>query len=414
MASRLGSRESTIVVAGAGPVGLLFAALLASRLKRAFVEVLVVDPRGPPAQPISGDLRVYALSRASQVLLGEVGAWQGPLAARACAYRRMVVWERSGDSTARSLEFDCADIGEPDLGHIVEDGALRGALLHALSAFSNVAIRFHTAVESFDAFEEGVSVNLDAGERVAASLLVAADGMDSPIRKMIGLGVLRRSYGQHALVTHVSSELGHQQTAWQRFLPGGPLALLPLADGRSSIVWSLPDAEARRLRSVTDAELLQAIEEASDGVLGALTAIDARAFFPLRAQHARKYCGERIVLAGDAAHAVHPLAGQGMNLGLLDAASLAAVVAGAITAQDDPGDLKVLQRYERQRKGDNVAMMLAFDALARAFRAPAWLAPMRGAALAGLDHVPLAKRALMAKALGLCALEASASDVRRS
>src|SRR5690606_26666464 len=173
-----------------------------------------------------------------------------------------------------------------------------------------------------------------------------------------------------AVVSHVTSTLPHRDAAWQRFLPGGPLALLPLADGRSSIVWSLPTAEAERLLAVGDAEFLQELGVASAGVLGDFTACSQRAGFVLHAQHAWHYCVPRVALVGDAAHTVHPLAGQGMNLGLLDAASIASVIEAAVLAGEDPGDLKVLRRYERDRQGENVAAQAAFDALNRLFRLP--------------------------------------------
>src|SRR5690606_3866866 len=175
----------------------------------------------------------------------------------------------------------------------------------------------------------------------------------------------------------VATERPHEETAWQRFMPGGPLALLPLSDGRSSIVWSLPDAEAARLRAAPDAEFLAALEDASERVLGRPTACAERALFKLRAQHALRYVEPRAVLIGDAAHTVHPLAGQGMNLGLADAAALAAVIERALAAGEDPGDRRVLRRYERRRKPENLEMLAALDGLHRLFALPDWAAPLR-------------------------------------
>ena len=190
-------------------------------------------------------------------------------------------------------------------------------------------------------------------------------------------------------VAHVETARPHERTAWQRFLPGGPLALLPLADGRSSIVWSLPTKDAERLLA------------ASAGVIGDLTACSKRVGFPLQALHALQYTSTRVALLGDAAHTVHPLAGQGMNLGILDAASIAAVTEDALLAGEDVGDLKVLRRYERERKGDNFAMLAAFDGLNRLFRLPGWAAPMRALGLRAVEAADPVKRLLMQKALGL-------------
>ena len=208
-------------------------------------------------------------------------------------------------------------------------------------------------------------------------------------------------YQQTAVVTHVTSSASHQDTAWQRFLPGGPLALLPLSDGRSSVVWSLPTQDAERLLAAGDAEFLAELAAASSGVIGTLTACSRRVGFPLRALHAPRYTTQRAALVGDAAHTVHPLAGQGMNLGLLDAASIAAVIEDALLAGEDIGDLKVLRRYERQRKGDNLAMLAAFDGLNRLFRSPSWVAPLRALSLRAVEAAHPVKRLLMQKALGL-------------
>jgi ubiquinone biosynthesis UbiH/UbiF/VisC/COQ6 family hydroxylase len=233
--------------------------------------------------------------------------------------------------------------------------------------------------------------------------LLAADGSHSAVRRLVDLPVTGHRYAQTAVVTHVTSSATHQSTAWQRFLPGGPLALLPLLDGRSSVVWSLPTAEAEALLACDDAEFLAALEAASAGVIGALTACSKRVGFPLQALHALRYTAPRVALVGDAAHTVHPLAGQGMNLGLLDAAAIAAVIEDALLAGEDFGDLKVLRRYERERKGDNLAMLAVFDGLNRLFGLPGWAAPLRSLGLRAVETARPVKRLLMQKALGLAA-----------
>ncbi len=212
---------------------------------------------------------------------------------------------------------------------------------------------------------------------------------------------MSHSYEQTAVVTHVASALPHRETAWQRFLPDGPLAFLPLSDGRTSVVWSLPTERAERLIAAEQGAFVAELQAASAGALGALGPCAARAGFPLQALHATHYCAPRAALVGDAAHTVHPLAGQGMNLGLLDAASIAAVIEDAVLAGEDPGDLKVLRRYERDRKGGNLEMLLALDALHRLFRLPGWVAPLRAVGLRAVDSSGIAKRVLMQRALGL-------------
>jgi 2-octaprenylphenol hydroxylase len=396
------ARQPTVLIAGAGTVGLALAALLATGRGAERLRVQVVDARAVPRwRAEHTDLRVYALSRASQQLLEHLGVWDAVRAGRACAYRRMHVWEGDDPSGAAQLDFDAADIGEPDLGHIVEDSLLRSVLVDVVGAAPNAELTVGNALSSIEVGRREVFGRLANGGEVRGTLLVAADGSESAVRGMLELPIAARSYEQTALVTHVTSTLPHRDTAWQRFLPGGPLAFLPLADGRSSVVWSLPTERAQGLLAADAAELLAELQAASAGVLGELTASDARGGFPLQALHALRYCSARAALVGDAAHTIHPLAGQGMNLGLLDAACLAAVLEDAVLAGEDLGDRKVLRRYERQRKGDNLQMLLALDGLHRLFRMPAWAAPLRAAGLRAVGSSGIAKRLLMQRALGL-------------
>jgi 2-octaprenylphenol hydroxylase len=395
------SKIPTILIAGAGVVGLAVAARLATGRCADRLRVVVLEARQPPrwrAEEL--DLRVYALSRASEQLLGQVGAWPAIRARRASPYRRMRVWEGEDAFAGSALEFDCADIGEPDLGHIVEDSLLRTVLGEVLAAAPSAELVLDATIEAIDVGADHVAVRLANGGVIHGAALLAADGSDSTVRRLVDLPVVGHAYDQTAVVTHVASSLSHRETAWQRFLPGGPLALLPLADGRSSIVWSLPTAEAERLLAASAAEFLRELENASAGVIGTLEACAARTGFPLRALHAPRYAVQRVALLGDAAHTVHPLAGQGMNLGLLDAGAIASVVEQALLAGEDTGDLKVLGRYERQRKGENLAMLAAFDALNRLFRLPAWAAPVRAVGLRAVAAAPAIKHLLMRQALG--------------
>jgi 2-polyprenylphenol 6-hydroxylase len=232
-------------------------------------------------------------------------------------------------------------------------------------------------------------------------LLVAADGAGSPLRERAGIGTHGRDYGQRAIVAHVHTERAHAQTAWQRFLPTGPLALLPLADGRSSVVWSLPEAEARRVQALDDAAFCNELGIASDFRLGRITAATPRAAFPLKLQLADIYQSNRFVLLGDAAHAVHPLAGQGVNLGLRDVAELRDTLAAAREEERDIAGAHILRRYARRRRSADTLDAYGFDALARIY---AWqslpLVAARGLGVRILDHLLPLKRRIAAHAAG--------------
>jgi ubiquinone biosynthesis UbiH/UbiF/VisC/COQ6 family hydroxylase len=391
--------SSDVVVVGAGPVGLTFAALLVSGPAAEQLRVRVIDAQGPPEwSPERMDIRVYARSRATQHAFERLGVWSEIRARRASPYRRMRVWE--GElGAAGSLEFDAAEIGEPDLGHIVEDNLIRDRLARVLLERAG-ELRFATMLEALETSSSGLRVQLTSGETMSARLVVGADGTHSRVRALAEIPAHQQSYGQHAIVAHVATAVPHAETAWQRFLPGGPLAFLPLVDGRSSIVWSLPSTRAETLLAAEDAQFVEALQEASGGVLGTLELRSPRAAFPLGLMRAYDYCRTGVALVGDAAHGVHPLAGQGMNLGLADAVCLADTLSAACLAGEHIGDLRVLDRYVRARKGTNLAMQLAFDALDRLFRLDDWAAPIRKLGLAGVDEVPAVKRMLMRRALG--------------
>jgi 2-octaprenylphenol hydroxylase len=319
----------------------------------------------------------------------------------------MCVWQAGGSPDGgRRIVFDAADQGLSALGHIVEHDWLRLALWQGLEAQAPAGRL------SFLAGEKLVRVALDQaaatlvlgdGARLRARLVIGADGTESFVRESLGLGSSGHSYGQLALVAHVSAERAHQDTAWQCFRPAGPVALLPLADGRCSIVWSLPEAEARALHQQDEAGFGDRLTEATAGVLGRLSLTTPRLVFPLAARHAHRYTAPRCALVGDAAHQVHPLAGQGINLGLLDAAELAETLALHLVATRlaDPGDARVLRRYERARKGPNLAGLVAMDALHRAFTSP-WpgVPELAGTGLALVDGLGPLKRWLARQAMG--------------
>jgi ubiquinone biosynthesis UbiH/UbiF/VisC/COQ6 family hydroxylase len=351
-----------VLIAGGGVVG----GALALALARERLDVALVETRAPPPfDPADVDLRVFAVSPASNALLSRIGAWERIAALRVSPYATMRVWERG---VADELRFDADLAGAPRLGHIVEDRALRAGLWDALAAAGGVRSHCPARVQRVEAGAADTRVELDDGTRLRARLVVAADGAFSPLRESAGLALDTETYGERAVVAHVRTQRAHEATAWQRFTPAGPLAFLPLADGRVSVVWSLKDARATQVLSLDDAAFMAALTDASDARLGTVLETSPRAAFPLRMQLARRYAAPRLALVGDAAHVVHPLAGQGLNLGLLDAAALAEVLADAMRACEDLGAPAVLARYERWRRGEVARAARAFGLLDGLFR----------------------------------------------
>jgi 2-octaprenylphenol hydroxylase len=352
-----------VAIVGGGPIGAVLGALLRCGGAARPLRVLLVERSLPaPTTPPSPDeLRVFALSRASERILRAATVWEAlaELPGATSRYERMHVWPQTAlPRGAGSLTFDAAELGEADLGHIVGHDALQHAALCAFACAGGES----RAAEVRDILFEAAGVRLvtSAGE-YTARLVVGADGGRSVVRGAAGLVVEVEEYGQLAIVANVTSAAAHESTAWQRFLGEGTLALLPLASGASSIVWSLPQARAQALLAASETEFSEALTAASADVLGALTLASVRRSFPLRRVSAPQYVRERCALVGDAAHIVHPLAGQGANLGLLDAAALAEVLEAARGAGEDLGALRVLRRYERWRKSDNEAMSLAMN-----------------------------------------------------
>jgi len=429
--------EFDLLIVGAGITGMAMASLAVARKLAVPGRVAVIGERPGHAWPghawpgdaspvleSDWDLRVFALSRASQRVLMLCGIWQGLPPDRRCAYERMSVWESGGGQAwpgqaspgqawpGGSLTFDCAEIGEPNLGHIVEGRALQVECRRAARAAGVVFI--DAALESVDIGEERVRVSLRDGRHLQGRLLVGADGTDSTVRRLLGIETAGHTYHQEALVAHVRTARPHHQTAWQRFLPTGPLAFLPLPDGRSSIVWSTTRAEALRLRALDPAAFGVALSEAAGDHFGACELTTPLASFPLKLQYALEYVRPRAVLLGDAAHVVHPLAGQGLNLGLLDCASLAEVLGdacGPAVADADAdrgpgrsgacGDLSVLRRYERWRRSENLLAAAAMDGLERLFSAPGVVVSrLRTAGLSAVGRAPGVKRLLARHALG--------------
>ena len=394
-------RDYDVLIAGAGMVGAGLAARLATAEATRRLRIALVDPN-PALAPLPGeglDLRVSALSRAGEGLMREVGAWAAITARGACAYQRMLIWDGAAvPGGADTLVFDAAEAGEPNLGHIVENRAVAAALVERAVAAGVTLVR--GAVTGLTLEREVATVTL-AGREVPVGLVVAADGADSPLRRLAGIGGELVAYAQAAIICHLTPAKEHRGTAHQHFLDDGPLALLPLADGRVSLVWSTTPAAANALMALEDGAFAAAVTRASDGVLGALTPTTARAMFPLRRFNAAAYAATRFVLVGDAAHTVHPLAGQGVNQGFLDALALVDELGQALARGADPGDPGPLGRYARRRRADNALMGAALDGLYRLFtdaRPLVMMGRRAGLRLANLGG-PLKSR-LIGRALG--------------
>jgi 2-octaprenylphenol hydroxylase len=342
-----------IAIVGAGITGLTLAALLAKSRHRDALNITVIDAALRPAFSATDDiaLRVSAIANGSAEILDSVGAWSRIQKARVSPYESMCVWdENDSPESGAALRFDAAEFGSAQLGFITENILIQDALLQVLDE-TGVSLQFETRIESLP----------------DADLVVGADGARSKVRDLAGIKTNRWPYQQTALVTHLETEYPHAATAWQRFMKQGPLGMLPLADGRISVVWSTTPEIAEHALQASDEELGHMLSEASDGVLGAMTVAGPRGAFPLSAQHAENYVLPQLALVGDAAHAIHPLAGQGANLGLQDTAELARIIDAAIGAGLHPGDRPVLRRYERARKGANLTMLHFMTGLNRLF-----------------------------------------------
>lgn len=387
--------DCDILVHGAGMAGLATALLLAG----AGLKVTIVA-RERPETWRGGDYRqrVIAVNRESEALLARLGAWPAIRETRACPVRAIEALDALGGGRVR---FDAADLGEPHLAHIVENALVEGRLAERLRA-AGVSLRTPNAVTGWSADPAGLDVRLESGRRLRTRLLIAADGADSPVRTLAGIRADDRHYGQRGLVAAVATEQPHRSVARQRFLAGGPLALLPLADGRCSVVWSLPEAEAKTMAGAAPEVLREALDIAADGWLGRIEAVSPATLFPLRRLHARRYVAERVVLVGDAAHVIHPLAGQGANLGFRDVAELAQRIETAAAAGRDPGGQGVLRRYERARRGDNLLMQTAMDLFHHGFtRSGPLLVAARSAGFDVTDRMAPLRRLFMRRAIGI-------------
>ncbi|MDG4553048.1 MAG: UbiH/UbiF/VisC/COQ6 family ubiquinone biosynthesis hydroxylase [Candidatus Competibacter sp.] len=387
-----------LIVAGGGMVGSTLACALGDAdLKIALLESAPLERIRPSEE---SDLRVSAIHRASQRIFAAMDVWNDMTAWRVSPFRDMRVWDAGGFG---QIHFDSATLGEPLLGWIIENRVIQYALLERARQLPAVDLLCPAALET--AWPEdagGWRARLTDGREFTTRLLVGADGAQSRVRELAGIDAFGWSYDQKALVATVRTAEPHQETAWQRFLPTGPLAFLPLHDGRCSIVWSTTPEQADRLLALDEHDFAQMLAEAFGRRLGEIVQVGPRGAFPLRLQHARAYVKPGLALIGDAAHVVHPLAGQGVNLGLLDAATLAEVLQDGLAAGHEVGALRVLRRYERWRKSDNLPMLAIMDGFKRLFGNA--LPPLRLLRNLGLNLTDAAgplKNAIARRAMGL-------------
>ena len=385
-----------IIIVGGGMVGgALGAALGNGGLRGAVLESHPPAPI-PPAAPF--DLRVSSVNLASQHLLENVGAWDAIVdSQRLCPWSRIRVWEEGGGAT----EFVAEDAGVPLFGHFVENRLIQWALAERLQALPGVDYLAPAAPETLRIEPDRVIVEI-AGASLTASLLVGADGARSRVREAAGIGTHSWDYEQGVVVASARTVLPQQEISWQRFTPSGPQAFLPLPGHHASLVWYHRPAEVKRLLALEDDAFVAELEATFPACLGGVAGISARGSFPLRRMHAHRYVDQRVALVGDAAHTVHPLAGQGVNLGMLDAAVLAEVLLTALAQAEDFAEQAVLARYERRRRRDILAMMGVIDLFYRLFGndvVPVKL--LRNLGLGVANRLTPAKRQVMRFALGL-------------
>ncbi len=359
-----------VVIAGAGLVG----ATLALALGDAGLSVTLIEPRAPAVYDDRWDRRIYAVSPGSAALLAQVGAWQGMAAERVARVETMRIF---GDAPGASLAFSAYDAGLGELAFIAESGRMQAALWQCLARAPHVRILCPAQCVALRLHEACAEMEFDSGTILRAQLVVGADGAQSWVREQAGIRVAEYDYGQCGVVANFSCALPHRDTAHQWFRADGVLALLPLPGNRVSMVWSTAEAHARELLALDAAALASRVGDAGNGVVGALQVITPPASFPLKMQRVAQFVAPRLALVGDAAHNVHPLAGQGVNLGFRDARELAAVLRRR-GAQHDCGDLALLRRYERARREDVLSMQLATDGLQKLFASRAvWLSQAR-------------------------------------
>jgi 2-octaprenyl-3-methyl-6-methoxy-1,4-benzoquinol hydroxylase len=389
-----------ILIAGGGMVGSMLAAALGTLPNGPSVWLVdahkaqAFDPGSNPDY----DLRVSALNHASMRMLEKVDAWPHVVARRSCPFTSMCVWNQQQD--AKTL-FEAAHINEHDMGHIVENRVIQLALHDQIATKTNVTLKCPDSLHKLRVESSHVAVQLGSGETINTKLLIGADGANSVVRDQANIAINRDKYDQHALVATVQLAQSHGNMTWQRFVPTGPQALLPLTDARASIVWYHNKDEIMRLLALNDEDFSRELMAAFPEELGNVASILQRGSFPLAKAHAESYVKDRIALIGDAAHTVHPLAGQGVNLGMLDAAVLFDVIDECLVRGQDYADARHLRKYQRWRRGENSLMINILDGFYRAFGSqPGPIEAIRDSALRLVDDQQTLKKVVMRYATG--------------
>jgi 2-octaprenyl-6-methoxyphenol hydroxylase len=388
-------REWDVVVIGGGMVGLSFAAALGG----AGVAIVVIEPDLATAAVVADfDGRATAIATGSRAVLESSGAWQG----MACDAEAILDIRVSDGASPLFLHYDHRELDGGPLGHMVENRIIRCALIERLGALDDAVLMDGRRVTALERDGAAVQVSLDDGTRLRARLAVAADGRNSPTRRNAGITVTEWRYPQTGIVCTVAHERPHDGIAQEHFLPAGPFAILPLTGNRSSIVWTEHAALAPRIMALEADGFAEELGLRFGDYLGALEVTGPRFSYPLGLLHAHGYIKPRLALIGDAAHAIHPIAGQGLNIALRDVAVLAEIVVDALRLGLDPGALVSLERYQRRRRFDNSMMLAVTDGLNRLFSND--LAPLRLArdiGLAAVNNAPPLKRLFMRHAMGL-------------
>jgi len=385
-----------VIIVGGGMVG----AALSAALGQEGMRVALVEAGQAPA-PVDDnhlDLRVSSLNLASQRLLESVGAWSLIPPARRCPFRHILAWDIHGHGETR---FSAESIDLEDFGSFVENRVIRHALWTRLTDMPTVECLCETTPIAQLSGHDRVMLELDNGRLLAGSLLVGAEGASSGVRERAGIRLDVTDYQQRALIINVETTLPQQDISWQRFTPEGPQAMLPLPGHHASLVWyGDPDQTAAR-EALDDEALKDAVEREFPSRLGGIERVLGRASFPITRQHARQYTASRTVLVGDAAHVVHPLAGQGLNLGLQDVIALHERLRSARANDKDLGGLATIGRYALERRPQTLAMMAATETFHRVFTGGEGLRSAGSAALALAERLPQAKQWMMRRALGI-------------
>lgn len=387
-----------IIIVGAGIVGLSFAHLLAQSTLR----IAIVDSK--PLKKIlinkGYDARVYAITPGTVRSFNKMQCWDTIAQQRLGTFREMHVWDENG---AGRISFNAQDIGEAKLGNIIEHRVIINALLQQLTACPNVSVLAPLSLQRLSITTDEATLLTDDNQTLQAKLIIGADGGNSWVRTQANFPINESDYGHHALATTVKTAKPHQNVAWQRFLSDGPLAFLPLDDPHyCSIVWSAPPQHIAHLKSMPEEHFRSALTRAFDMTLGEIRSIAPRFSFPLTKRHAKKYVKSRIALIGDAAHTIHPLAGQGLNLGVADADALADIIIDALKHDRDFYSLPQLRRFERARKTQMRVMFAVTDGFKNGFtNQNTGLQYLRNLGLSFGDHLPPFKQFIMRKVMGL-------------